>query len=118
MEDRSLSTSRLPRFAEWLLRHAIADPIAREGVLGDMSEEYTTFTRRHPNVFGPTLFSIITFGMAMRFALDRLRSAQRRRRNVKGGHWFRAGRGASGAGAGLTARAVLQDLHYGVRTLG
>ena len=47
-----MSASRLQRFAEWLLRRAVADPVAREGVLGDMSEEYTAFIRRHPNVFG------------------------------------------------------------------
>ena len=111
-----MSASRLPRFAEWLLRRAIADPVAREGVLGDMREEYTAFTKRHPNAFGPTRFSIITFGMAMRFAWDRLWSAQRGRRNPTGGAGIRADRRASGAG--LTARTILQDLRYGVRTLG
>ena len=108
-----MSASRLPRFAEWLLRRAIADPVAREGVLGDMREEYTAFTRRHPNAFGPTRFSIITFGMATRFAWDRLRGAQRGRRSPTGGAGFRRA-----SGTGLTARTILQDLRYGVRTLG
>ncbi len=107
-----MSASGLPRFAEWLLRHAIADPVAREGVLGDMGEEYTTFIRRHPNAFGPILFSIITFGMATRFALDRLRGARRLRSNPNGGRWFRADRGASGAGRyriTKIGRTALQD---------
>ena len=75
-----MSASRLPRFAEWLLRHAIADPVAREGVLGDMREEYTAFTGCNSSVVSYLSFSLIALGMAMRFTADRVRNATHRRR--------------------------------------
>ena len=108
-----MSASRLPRFAEWLLRHAIADPVAREGVLGDMREEYTAFTGRNSRVVAYLSFSLIALGMAMRFTADRVRNATHRRRPRRmSGLAHR-----SDSQTAFAARTVLGDLSYGVRTL-
>ena len=100
-----------PRLAEALLRLSMRDRNARDGLLGDLQEEYTRLTRRGAFANRPrwAWYGLAVLGLSGRFLLARLPGA--------GGSGSRPPTTGDAKGRTPMIDTLLKDLRYAVRTL-
>ena len=105
-------TTGPPRLAEALLRLSVRDRNARDGLLGDLQEEYTRLTRSGAFANRPrwAWYGLAVLGLSGRFLLARLPGA--------GGAGSRPPTTGDAKGRTPMIDTLLKDLRYAFRTLG